>query len=429
MGPGHASVRRTAYSRRRRKVPSIPFASDSAAHRIARRAGRRRHERTEITSSEQKDAPKGRRPALLFLCAAFIVVLAGGAIAGIKIGGTAPADFKCSAIGSRATNRMTVTGAARNGSADDFAAIQNAIDAASRRGGGIVALPAGTFMINQHLVLKNNVELIGAGPATVIKAGPGFMATQGPGSGYPIISTAGASDTTISHLTADQSGNTLDGNVATRLSSYVVESRSSRNVVVDGVYTRNPFTYSIAVVASTNFCVENSNVQVATSNRYNQLDGIHVLDSSWGQVINNTVQSGDDGLVAHTIDGPVHNVLYANNNVQGGSQADGIQLAVGNFPIYNIKIEDNEFYGSLFGIRTGYYDNRSGAVHNISITGNYIHNLSQGRQFPAIGIGGFGGRGPVTNITVTNNRTCKAGPVTVQEGTGNVVTGTTSCTS
>lgn len=397
------------------------------AHASPRSAHQRRHDRTELTTSSHRDLRKSGRPAVLFLCVASVVALVSGIVASTKIGGPADQSFKCSAKGSSATNRVTVTAADPSGSTDDSAAIQNAIDAAGHRGGGIVALPAGTFMINKHLVLRNNVKLMGVGPATVIKAGQDFMATEGPGGGYPVISTAGASDTTISHLTADQSGNTLDGNVAARLAGYVVEARDSSNVLIDGVYIRNPFTYSIATVASTNFCIENNNVQVATNSQYNQLDGIHVLDSSSGQVIGNTVQSGDDGLVAHTIGGPVHDVLYADNKVHGGAYTDGLQLAVGNFPVYNIQIRDNEFYGSQFGVRTGYYDNRTGTVRNISISGNYIHDLTDGRQFPAIAIGGFGGLGPVKNVAVTNNRTCNAGRVTVQAGPGNVVTGTTGC--
>ena len=148
----------------------------------------------------------------------------------------------------------------------------------------------------------------------------------------------------------------------------MVEAYYSRNIVVDGVYVRNPFTYSIAMVRSTNFCVENCNVKVTTGNLYNQLDGIHVLDSNTGRVINNVVQSEDDGLVAHTIGASVYNVLYANNDVYGGRIADGMQLAVGDFSIHNIVIEDNNFYGSQFGVRTGYYDNRTGAVYDIDHT-------------------------------------------------------------
>lgn len=349
---------------------------------------------------------------------------------GINIGssGFSPySHFSCSASGSSATTRVPVHGLRSNGSGDDYAAIQHAIDIAGWHGGGIVALPAGTFVIDSHLTLRNNVELTGVGPATVIKAGPGFLSAQIQGGGYPLITTEGASNTTIADLTADQSGQTLNGNLPGRLVGYVVEGYYSKNVVIDRVYVRNPFTYSIAMVRSTDFCVENCNVKVTTGNLYNQLDGIHILDSNTGQVINNKIQSEDDGLVAHTIGASVYNVLYADNDVYGGRIADGMQLAVGDYPIYDIVIEDNNFFGSEFGIRTGYYDDRTGAVYNIIIRGNYIHNLSHGQLFPAIAIGGFGGLGPIRNITIASNRACAAGIVIVQPGPGNTVTGASGC--
>lgn len=367
---------------------------------------------------------------------AILVTLALGVTACAVPDGTSPAAgmtaasrFKCSAGGSSATTPVPVIGAVANGTRDDFNAIQNAIDLAGEQGGGVVALPAGTFMINRHLVLKDNVKLTGVGPSTVIKAGPGFLSTQGPGGGYSLISSAGATNTTIADLTADQSGNTLDGNVPARLSGYVVEGFYSRNVVVEGVYVRNSFTYAIAMVDSTDFCIDNNNVKVTTSGRYNQLDGIHILDSNSGQVINNFVQSGDDGLVAHTIGAPTYNILYANNTVHGGINTDGIQLAVGDFPIYDIRIEDNNFYGSLFGIRTGYYDKGTGVFYDSSITGNYIHNLPGGAESAAIEIVGSLAPGTVRDVTVTDNQICDAGAVTVVPGPGNIVKGTTGCVS
>ena len=281
-------------------------------------------------------------------------------------------------------------------------------------------------MTNGHLILRNNVTLTGAGPATVIKAGPEFLSSQGPGGGYPVISTAGASDTTIANLTVDQSGNTLNGNVAGRLNSYVVEGRNSSNVVVDGVYIRQPFTYSIAMVGTTDFCVENSNILVTTSNRYNQLDGIHILDSSYGQVINNTVVSGDDALVAHTIGAPVHNILYANNIVYGGRSDAGMQIAVGDFPVYDIKVVDNDFYGSLFGIHVRYYGGGSGAVYNVTISRNYLYDLPIGSRSPGIYIENSGGA-PISNVTVTQNRMCRAGIIILRPGSGDVVNGMTGC--
>jgi polygalacturonase len=345
----------------------------------------------------------------------------------------------CSASGATATRLFVPSGAVPNTTNDNRGPIQRAINAAASAGGGIVALPAGTFLIDGHLILKNNVELTGVGPTTVLTAGPKFLDSTGPDGGYPIVTTAGASNVTIANLTADQSGDVLNGNTDPngRLEAYLVDVRNSHNVVVDGVYTRNPFTYSIGVVGSNHFCVVHCNTRVATSGRYNQLDGIHVLDSNTGQVIDNYVNQrvgtdGDDGLVAHTIGAPVYDVLYANNTVLGGSNGDGMQLAVGNYPIYNVTIRNNDFYDSPFGIRTGYYDSgTNGAVHNITISGNYIHDLRPGRAFPdggnAINIGGFGAIAPVTYIKVTNNRTCKAGIITVVSGTGNTVTQNRSC--
>ena len=348
-------------------------------------------------------------------------------------------DYRCSASGATATARFRPRGAAANGVTDDTSAIQNAIDAASSAGGGVVALSAGTFLINGHLVMKSNVKLTGVGPATVIKAGPEFLESTGPDGGYPVITTAGASNVTIANLTANQSGNVLNGNAnpGQRFNAFLVDLRDSHNVVASHVYTRNPFTYSIAVVGSTDFCVTHCNTLVATSGLYNGLDGIHVLDSNTGQVIQNHVDQrvgsdGDDGLVAHTISAPVYDVLYAGNVVRGGNYGDGMQLAVGNYPIYDLTIRDNDFWGSPFGIRTGYYDTGSnGAVHNIDISKNYIHDLVPGVAFPdggnAVDIGDFGAVAPVTYITVTDNRICKAGVIKVVPGTGNIVAGNQFC--
>jgi polygalacturonase len=348
-------------------------------------------------------------------------------------------DYRCAASGATATRVFRPSGATANGTTDDTGAIQGAIDTASSAGGGIVRLGAGTFLVDGHLAMKSNVRLTGAGPATVIKAGPGFMSSTGPAGGYPLITTAGASNVTISNLTANQSGNVLNGNAnpGARFSAFLIDVRDSHNVLASGVDTRNPFTYSIAVVGSSDFCVIHCKTEVATSGLYNGLDGIHVLDSNTGQVIQNHVdqrigKDGDDGLVAHTIRAPVYDVLYAGNMVRGGNYGDGMQLAVGKYPIYDVTIRDNDFYGSPFGIRTGYYaTGPDGAVRNVEITGNDIHNLIPGAAFPhggnAVDIGDFGAVAPVTFITVTGNVTCHAGVIKVVAGRGNIVTGNLSC--
>jgi polygalacturonase len=345
--------------------------------------------------------------------------------------------------GASATANFAPAGATPNDATDDLPAIQNAVDSASLAGGGVVSLAAGTFVLNGHLVMKSNVKLTGVGPATILQAGPGFMSTNGPNGGYPLITTNGAVNTTIANLTADQRGHILDGNVGSRLVAYLVDVRQSRNALVDGVYTRNPFTYSIAVVESSNFCVQNSNTRVETSGRYDQLDGIHILDSWDGHVSKNYVDQryngstdGDDGLVAHTIRGLTHDLIYSNNVVRGGSRGNGMQLADGNYSIYGLTIENNEFWGSPEGVRTGYYDEGIGVVHDIIVRGNDIHDLVPGIAFPNGGNaidfwaashdGKSSGSSP-HHITVANNRVCNAGLIRVVAGAGNVVSGTTGC--
>lgn len=376
------------------------------------------------------------------VAAALLAIVIALAVIGVPVtappGRTSSAGFSdtaCAATGATAARVLRPRGLTAG--ADSTAVIQHAIDAASAAGGGVVRLPAGTFLLNGHLVLRDGVKLAGAGQQTVLKAGPRFLDSPGPAGGYPLITTDGAADVTIASLTADQSGETLNGNRPGRLAAYLIDVRDSRNAVVDRVWTRNPFTYSIAVVGSSDFCVTRCRTRVTTSGRYDQLDGIHVLDSHTGQVIGNDVDQrlgtdGDDGLVAHTIGAPVYDVLYAGNTVRGGDRGNGMQLAVGDYPVRDITIRGNHFWGSPFGIRTGYYrTGPDGEVRDIRITGNTIEDLAPGQAFPeggnAIDIGGFGAVAPVTHITVTGNRLCHAGTIKVTPGAGTVVRGNRTC--
>jgi polygalacturonase len=410
-------------------------------------------------SSARAMAPERRRRRLAFviLVAVSTMSLTGTAAAGTasvnkEIHGTnstpvhatnstsgtvSSSTYTCpvSVTGATATNVITPTGLSTSATVDNTTAIQKAINTAGKDGGGVVTLPAGTFMINGHLVMQNNVELTGAGTGqngTTLVAGPKFLKTTGTGGGYPIISTAGADNVTIASLIANQSGNTLNANVPTRLFSYVVEARASTNVLFSNVSVINPFTYSIAMVASSNFCVENSSVNAsATETKYDQLDGIHIMDSNNGDVINNTITSGDDALAAHTMGAPVYNVVFANNILHGGTGASGLQFAVQSpYAIYNITAENNDVTGSGIGMHTGYYGSTAtGDVYGIQILNNYIYDLLNGNSGLSIQMGDSGQVGTVTQITVSNTLLCNAGSIEVQSGSGNTVTGTTTTTS
>ena len=109
-----------------------------------------------------------------------------------------------------------------------------------------------------------------------------------------------------------------------------------------------------------------------------------------------------------------------------------MQLAVGKYPIYDVVIRDNDFWGSPYGIRTGYWGTSPrGTISHVYISGNHIHNLVPGGVFGnsgnAIGIGGFGQVGPITDVKVTGNIICHAGKILVVHGRGDLVKNNRFC--
>ncbi|MCD4851381.1 hypothetical protein LN996_11210 [Arthrobacter sp. AK01] len=323
------------------------------------------------------------------------------------------------ATGSSATSVYSVT-ATPNDAIDDTASIQGRINAAGNAGGGIVKLPAGTFVINGKLRMAGNVKLEGAGPATILKAGPSFTGNTGPAGGYPIVTTAGADNTTLSNFTADQSGDTLNGNVTGRLKEYVIDVRESSNSLVQGVHTKNPFTYSIAFVGGLKWCVRDSSTQSATNGKYVELDGIHAMNTANGDIVGNVVDQrkgtdGDDGIAVHTYGNEdVHDIRIADNTVRGGRHGAGIDLAGGSGVVYNINLTGNTVWGSPRGLHDAYYDGTK-QIHHIQVVGNTFKNNDIKTTGGAVDF-----ERPVTYVTMTDNTACNSGDYRLPAGTGNV---------
>ena len=72
-----------------------------------------------------------------------------------------------------------------DGHADDTGAVQAALDAAGARGGGVVYLPEGTYLIKTHLRVPAETSLVGVGraPMTYVDTKPGstLLAIEGAG--------------------------------------------------------------------------------------------------------------------------------------------------------------------------------------------------------------------------------------------------------
>lgn len=91
--------------------------------------------------------------------------------------------------------------ATQGGKKDDTAAFQRALDDVNKQGGGIVYVPAGVYLIEQHLIIPSGTTLMGVAraPQTYDPKTPGslLLAVEGAGheDGPPFITLAGPNST------------------------------------------------------------------------------------------------------------------------------------------------------------------------------------------------------------------------------------------
>lgn len=108
-------------------------------------------------------------------------------------GGLLPVAFGAAAEGAPAAAdgpipaayHVATFGAKGNGNADDTAAIQSAIDAAAKAGGGIVFLPKGAYKTTRPLVCSaHHIALVGIGPASALRGVGNFDTLRFAGKGH-----------------------------------------------------------------------------------------------------------------------------------------------------------------------------------------------------------------------------------------------------
>ena len=156
-------------------------------------------------------------------------------------------------------------GATGDGTTDDTAAIQAAIDAASAAGGGTVYLPVGTFLVSYAqlsgtqraaLVLKSNVTLQGAG------WGATTLALDASEDAHVIVArgltNAGVRDLAIDGNRANQTGSPASGN---RAAGILVVDTATR-FTVDGVHVYDTDDYGIGVQLGTASYCRFSNISI-----------------------------------------------------------------------------------------------------------------------------------------------------------------------
>ena len=130
-----------------------------------------------------------------------------------------------------------------NGTNDDTAAIQAALNAAGGNGGGVVFLPRGNYLIGSHLVVPPQPSLIGvwrAVPADAQNLGTTLLAVEGAGT-----------NTTVPFITLQGNNSTLEG-VAIYYPNQIpknppipypwtIRAGGGENVTVQNVLLVNPY--------------------------------------------------------------------------------------------------------------------------------------------------------------------------------------------
>lgn len=306
-------------------------------------------------------------------------------------------------------------GAVGDGHTSDTAAIQAAIDAAAKAGGGDVYIPAGTWTLTPAgkpadgaLMLKSNVFIKGEGMgATVLKLADGTdQAVTG-----LIRSASGEAthDFGVSNLTLDGNRDSTTGKVDGWYNGFLPgQPGQDSNVTLSGVEIRDCSGYGFDPHERTaNMLIENS------VSHGNGLDGFvadYLIDSTFR---NNLAYDNDRhgfNVVTTTHD------LALLNNVSHDNGGGGIVVQRGseNIPSpYHISIEGGEVYGNaaegvLVKLSNGvdisgvdiHHNGTSGVrvygSTDVEVRGNLIHENAQKAGIPEVLIQPFDDRGGVS---------------------------------
>jgi Glycosyl hydrolases family 28 len=256
-------------------------------------------------------------------------------------------------------------GAKGNGVVKDTVALQAAIDAAARHGGGVVLLPPGRYL-SGTLHLRSNVSIRFAGGASLIasKDSADFDRYERPPaaslstakitwtlparlrralvlidrSAYA-LKTVDDPDTTYAHyslivgdrvsnVTIDGSG-TIDGNRTERGGPKLIALKNCRHITLRGLTLRNAPNYNISLIGTDDADLENLRIV----NGY--ADGIDPDDSRFVRIANCYIDTWDDAICAKasfalgrrlaTEDLVVTNCILrtSNNGFKFGTESEG----------------------------------------------------------------------------------------------------------
>ncbi|SFT14195.1 fibronectin type III domain-containing protein [Paenibacillus sp. BC26] len=249
-----------------------------------------------------------------------------------------------------ATLNVTAYGANGGDTADDLAAIQNAVNAAAS--GDTVLLPAGTYYLSANVNGKSGVKIAGAGrDVTTVRM------------------TSGSASTMFFYLhnvtNAEVADMTLDGNNSTVLLSAVTsesgDSNKMRNLRVKDLAASAGFgPFALYAIGSTNLVISNN---IVTNTGVNSDWGGGVR-AGWGSshalIENNTIADTGRGGIFVNDDSPYATVR--GNTITGtGKKMEGLGIELHTNVDYSV-IENNNVDHWISAVRSKYIAVRNNIV-------------------------------------------------------------------
>ena len=301
------------------------------------------------------------------------------------------------------TNVFNITnyGAVGNGTNDNTTSIQNAINAASSRGGGIVEVPAGTFSCGP-IVLASSIDL---------RVDAGALLQMLPYGTWPAASNQFIYCKNVHDVAISGTG-TIDGQGSNWWVAYNNNNNLSRPLLaqlysvnrlfIHDVTMQNP-PYHHCGIRDNGGNVTISNLTENAPSTSPNTDGIDFVATN-SLIENCHINVGDDNVALGST-GPLIDLVISNcafGNGHGVSIGSGITDGISNLTVINCS-----FNGTVNGIRIKASQDASGPATNL----NYFNLSMTNVELPIVIYSYYNITGTPTSITPTQVLTTAPGAV------------------
>jgi hypothetical protein len=287
---------------------------------------------------------------------------------------------------------VTNYGAIGDGITDNTISIQNAINAASAAGGGIVEIPAGTFLSGPLTPLSNiNLQV---DTNAILQMLPLGTYPGGTTNAQPLLYCATGHDIEISGQ------GTIDGQGAAWWTAYDANNSINRPMIIDlynvsrlyihDVTFQNP-PYHHCGIRGNSGDITVSNLTVNTSSSSPNTDGLNFVGTN--AVIENCHISDGDDNIALGATGPINDLLITNCTFGSGHGVSiGSSISV---IITNLVVNNCTFNGTQNGIRIKSDDSLGGLVDGATYCNLGMTNV----EFPIVIYSYYSETGTPRNIS------------------------------